>query len=786
MTPLKRRILITVGVIATLIVLVIVFISPITKYLIEKYDEKYTGRQVTMDLAYVNPFTGYLHFRNLKIYEYKSDSIFFATKGFSVSLSLIKLIKNKTEISSIDLNEPYILISQTKDKSNFDDLILKFAPDTTDTTAKPAEFLIKKVQITNGEFHYRDNVLPINYYIKKFNLSTQPIKSSSDTINGEFDFESGPGSGFIEGDFMVNTVLERYRTAIKVKKFDLNIIEQYLNGLTNYGTFKAMLDADITTSGSYVITDDFTLAGMIKINDFHFGKTPKEDYASFDQLHVQMKEVSPRKLIFHGDSVILKRPFFRYEQYDYLDNIQRVFGVNGSNVVAAQADPAQFNLILEIADFVKQLSDYFFKSHYKMNRFAIYNADIRYNDYSISEKFAIDFNPLTIIADSIDKSNDWVRLDVKSEIKPYGNFNANITFNPKDSSDFDMTYKVQNVSLPSFNPYLITFSSFPFDRGRVELQGNWNVRNSQIESRNNLLIIDPRLTKRHKNKDLSWLPLRPVMFLIREQGNVIDYEIPIKGDLKSPTFKITDIIFDILKNIFVKPVRTGYRMKVKHVERDIEKSLSLKWPLRQTTLIEDQEKFIERIAEFLDDNKEAVISVHPQNYKAKEKEYILFFETKKKYYMAKNNISKADFSEDDSTAVEKMSVKDSALVRFLNKNINDSLRFTIQEKCLLYTGSEIVERKYDQLNDARIKLFKSFFKEEILKSRVKFSEGNAVVPFNGFSFYRLSYSGDIPKSLQKAYNKMEDLNEENPRKKFRDERSENIAAPEINPNLKRK
>lgn len=47
-----------------LAVLVIVFISPITKYAIEKYAERYTGRQITMDWAYVNPFTGYIKSRN--------------------------------------------------------------------------------------------------------------------------------------------------------------------------------------------------------------------------------------------------------------------------------------------------------------------------------------------------------------------------------------------------------------------------------------------------------------------------------------------------------------------------------------------------------------------------------------------------------------------------------------------------------------------------------------------------------------------------------------------------
>ncbi len=276
------------------------------------------------------------------------------------------------------------------------------------------------------------------------------------------------------------------------------------------------------------------------------------------------------------------------------------------------------------------------------------------------------------------------------------------------------------------------------------------------------------------------------MALVREQGNVVDYEIPIKGNLNSPTFKIKDILFDILKNIFVKPVRTGYLIKVKKVEKEIEKSLSLKWPMHQSTFLPQQEKFMERIIEFLEDDPEATLDVYPQEYKAKEMEYILFYETKKKYYLIKNNLKQSEFDEDDSTAIEKMSVKDSMFVRHLHKHIKDSLKFTIQEKCLLYTGQALVDKKYEQLNNSRKAEFKHNFKDDVFKRQVKFHEGNSVVPFNGFSFYRLSYNGDLPKSLLKAYNKMEDLNEEKPRKKFRRERQQIDASPQVNPNSKNK
>ena len=53
-----------------------------------------------------------------------------------------------------------------------------------------------------------------------------------------------------------------------------------------------------------------------------------------------------------------------------------------------------------------------------------------------------------------------------------------------------------------------------------------------------------RLSKRIKNDDMNWIPMPLVMAFIRERGNVIDYEIPISGNLKNPKFHFRDVVFD--------------------------------------------------------------------------------------------------------------------------------------------------------------------------------------------------------------------------------------------------
>jgi hypothetical protein len=745
-------------------VALILLISPITKYLVEKYDEKYLGRQITMGWIYLNPFTGYVHISDLKIYESKSlpslqdpDSIFFSAKGVSANFAMLKLLSKTIEISEITLDRPVGIIIQKNKELNFSDLIKLFTPEKPRTTPSSVHFNILKIKIENGTFHYREEIAPINYFIKEVNLESSGKCWNADTMAIKFSFASGPGKGSAKGTILINFHTMDYRLAAVVHKYDLNIIEQYLKDLMNYGSFSANLDADLRAEGNFREEENITAVGFMSINDFHFGKSPEDDYASFDKLVLAMNEVSPKNHKYLFDSVSLSHPCLKYELYDYLDNVQRMFGKNGSNIAEAKANPTRFNLILKIADYIKVIVRNFLQSYYKVNRLAIYNGDITFNDFSISEKFSAGLNRLTIIADSIDKNHNRLEVSLKSGIKPYGNINVTLSINPKKSGDFDLHYHLQRLPASLFNPYLVTYTSFPLDRGTIEFTGTWHVQDGMIQSLNHLVIIDPRVSGRIRNKDKKWLPMPLMMSLIREEGNIIDYEIPISGNLKNPDFHLGHQILVMIGNFFDNPSPIPYKTQVKHIESEIKEILTMKWDMRQSSLLPDQEKFVDKLVDFLKKNTDASITVYPVQYAEKEKEYIRFYEAKKKYFLLSGDKNSHVLNEGDSLKIDKMSVKDPLFVHYLDKQVGDTMLFTIEEKCDKYIGPAMINARFRQLNKDREDAFMSPFIKKGLQNRVKIHSGENNLPYNGFSFYKIAYKGELPKSLIKAYKKMNEL-----------------------------
>lgn len=767
MLKLKRFLIIFVSTVIVLMIFIILFISPLTKYLIEKYDVKYTGRQISMSWAYVNPFTGYVHLEGLYIMEQCNDTTFFSAEGLSAYIAIGKLFNNSLYVNQLTIDHPYGIIVKDGGQINIDDLLGKFAPDVKSNVSKaPVQLTISNIKVIDGEFYFIENIIPINYFIRNVNIESSGFWSDVDSVSAKFTLIPGIGAGNVQGNFTLNTKSLKYHYDLLVQQLDLDIIQQYLKSLANYGTFRAKLDAHIISSGNLNAKEDVTIKGNVAINDFHFGKNIHDDYASFKKLSIDIIELSPKNRIYFYDTVLLISPFFKYERYDYLDNIQTVFGKDGSNLTAANNVNADFNLVIEIANYIKVISKNFFQSNYKINRLAINDGDLKFNDYALAEKFSMDLKPLFISADSVDKNHLRVKIDLSSKIKPYGSAIVNLSINPKDSSDFELNYHIQNVPAPIFNPYLITYTSFPLDRGIIELEGKWNVRNGFINSKNHLLIIDPRVSKRLRNRNAKWLPLRLIMAFVRERGNVIDFEIPITGNLLNPNFHWHDVVFDVIKNLFIKPVTIPYRTEVRTVETEIEKSLYLKWEMRDFKVNSDQSKFLKKINHFLLDNPNASISIIPHIYEIKEKEYLLFFEAKKKYYINIIKNDKLTFSTADSLCVVAMSIKDHDFVKYLDKKMFDKKFFTIQDKCNSIVDNQWIENKFVQLNKSRKNEFLYFFKDLESSKRIHFLESQTIVSPIGYSYYKIGYHGELPKSLLKAYDKMNDLNNGSTRKKF--------------------
>jgi hypothetical protein len=741
------------GILALLLLIIAVITPPLAKRLVEKHDTEFTGREITVGTVILNPLTVALRVNDLVMFEQESDTVFISAERVRVRVSLLKLLRGVYEIKSVKVNSPEIRVVRDDSLFNFTDLIERFAPE--DTLAEELKLNVRNISLKDGRVNYYEKNLPVEIGIKDINFYSKGMFWDVDTMTGEFSLV--PGSGVVSGDFMFHQDSLDYRIAMAVENLDAGLFEPYLDEMAGRSHLEALLNLDIKASGNFNRPLDGRAAGKFEVKDVRFGPSVDNEFFRLERFLVSFSEIDMEKNRFYFDSILIDKPAVLYAMYDTLDNFRRMF----SSWLAKEVGEEVEEEVDSLSFLVKMQGwDYYVKN------FSLNDGRIEFNDYSIAEKFSMIISPFNIKADSIDKDKRRVKVSFDGSMVPEGNFNADLSMDPEDEKNFAFAYEFRNIPAPLFNPYIITHSSYQLDRGTIEMHGTWNVVDSKINSRNHFLAIDPRSSGKVDGKDTEWIPLPLILSITREQGGAIDYQIPVKGDLEDPSFKLSDVITDILKNILVKPPTTPYRLEVREAEKKIEKILSVKWEMRRAKVEDGQDKFLEEISEFLEDNPQASLVVQPIFHAEKEKENLLLFEAKKKYFIESGRIKGPKLRDKDSMEVDNMSTREKEFIGYLNRSVKNSELLTLQEKCARFIGWDLVNKRYDELITMRRNAFLDYFRENGTDKRVEVLEVKNQVPVNWFSYYKIDYKGEIPEELKEAFDKLYEANTEPPRRKY--------------------
>jgi hypothetical protein len=212
----KRIILYFIAALVGLIILTAIFISPIAKYVIEKYSEPYTGRLINMDYLRINLFTGEVNVKGFRIYEKGRRGIFISVGEINSRVALLRMIYSNFLIKKLTIDRPVVRIAQKGNHFNYDDLVERFLQDDKPPVPgeQPTPYWVKQFAINDATLVYSNNKPAVSVsLIRTFaNISdiswdnpTYHIALSSRLQTGgdakvTLDFNSSSMNYFLEGD----------------------------------------------------------------------------------------------------------------------------------------------------------------------------------------------------------------------------------------------------------------------------------------------------------------------------------------------------------------------------------------------------------------------------------------------------------------------------------------------------------------------------------------------------------------------------------------------------------
>lgn len=146
------------------------------------------------------------------------------------------------------------------------------------------------------------------------------------------------------------------------------------------------------------------------------------------------------------------------------------------------------------------------------------------------------------------------RVDKDGSNRITGGINS---FDPKEFTDIVMVFK--NLDMKNFTPYSGKFAGREINDGRLTLELEYKIKNSNLQSNNKIVIESLKLGDRVESPEAVSLPLDLAVALLKDKNGVIDIGLPITGTLDDPEFRYGALVWKALRTLIGKIVTSPFR-----------------------------------------------------------------------------------------------------------------------------------------------------------------------------------------------------------------------------------
>jgi uncharacterized protein involved in outer membrane biogenesis len=189
-------------------------------------------------------------------------------------------------------------------------------------------------------------------------------------------------------------------------------------------------------------------------------------------------------------------------------------------------------------------------------------GSLNFTDLSLTPDFTINIDSLSGAIKGL-SSEEIARADValKGRVDRYAPAEIVGQINPLSENAFtDITMKFQGIELTTFAPYAGKYAGYRIDKGKLSLDLHYKLSKRFLEASNHVVMDQLTLGEKVEGPDVTKLPVKLAIALLKDRHGVIDLDIPVSGDLNDPKFKVMPLILKILVNLATKAVTAPFAL----------------------------------------------------------------------------------------------------------------------------------------------------------------------------------------------------------------------------------
>jgi hypothetical protein len=197
----------------------------------------------------------------------------------------------------------------------------------------------------------------------------------------------------------------------------------------------------------------------------------------------------------------------------------------------------------------------------RIRELRVENGRMDFADYSIQPNFAADVTSLNgrVTGMSTDPKAH-AKIELKGKVGEFSPVLISGDVQPFAYENYtNIGLKFENISLPIFNPYSGRFAGYNIAKGKLTTDLHYSIDHRKLDATHKIRIDQLEWGEATASKTEATLPVKFATALLRDADGVITLDVPVKGTLDDPTFKVGPIIWQIVKNILTKAVTFPFK-----------------------------------------------------------------------------------------------------------------------------------------------------------------------------------------------------------------------------------
>ncbi len=193
---------------------------------------------------------------------------------------------------------------------------------------------------------------------------------------------------------------------------------------------------------------------------------------------------------------------------------------------------------------------------------ALTNASIRLTDLSVQPncRFAVQQFSGTVRGLS-SKLNSTADVDISGHVNETSTFSISGKVNPLVRDLFvDLVITNHNTELTPFTPYLEKFGGYPLTKGKLTVGLKYSIHQKALEAQNVVHVDQLTMGAKNNSPDATKLPVKLGVALLKDRNGRIALDVPVKGRIDDPKFRVMPIVWQVVMNLLVKAAASPFAL----------------------------------------------------------------------------------------------------------------------------------------------------------------------------------------------------------------------------------